>query len=106
MVAIELVEGRTIMFGCPTKIHIDHGKEFINKIWTQLFDRLQIQQIESPVYSPQANVVERFHRALNQIRRVYINMEGEDWDQYVPLACPAYNSKDNAKQEYVHLKPG
>ena len=84
------------MFGCPTRIHSDQGTEFKNKLWTGLMDRLQIEKTETPAYNPQSNIVERFHRSLNQIFRLYMSREDKSWERFLPMACFAYNTKINA----------
>jgi len=95
-VANAVIEGWVTKFGCPARIHTDQGKEFVNGIWEQLMDRLQIQKTTTPAYSPQGNLVERFHRSLNQIMRIYMNREDKSWDRYVSTACLAYNTKVNS----------
>ena len=95
VVANAVIEGWITKFGCPGRIHTDQGKEFVNKIWTQLCDRLQITKTVTPAYSPQGNLVERFHRSLNQIMRVYMSREDKSWERYVDTACLAYNTKVN-----------
>ena len=96
VVANACVEGWLTKFGCPARIHSDQGKEFVNRIWHQLCDRLQIQKTTTLAYSPQGNLVERFHRSLNQIMRVYMERQERNWDRYVSMACLAYNSKINS----------
>ena len=96
VVANALIEGWITKFGCPTCIHTDQGKEFVNNIWSQLCDRLQIRKTTTPAYSPQGNLVERFHRSLNQIMRVYMNRDDKSWERFVSTACLAYNTKVNA----------
>jgi deoxyuridine 5'-triphosphate nucleotidohydrolase len=83
-------------FGCPTRIHSDQGSEFRNNLWTGLMDRLQIKKTETPTYNPHSNLVERFHRSLNQILRVHMSREDRSWERFVPMACFAYNTKINA----------
>ena len=95
-VANAVVEAWITKYGCPSRIHTDQGREFVNKIWTQLMDRLQITKTETPAYSPQGNLVERFHRSLNQIFRVYMNRDDKSWDRFIPMATLAYNTKVNA----------
>ena len=95
-VANAVVDNWITKYGCPSRIHTDQGREFVNKIWTQLMDRLQITKTETPAYSPQGNLVERFHRSLNQIFRVYMNRDDKSWDRFIPMATLAYNTKVNA----------
>ena len=95
VVANQLIEGWLTKYGCPTRIHTDQGKEFENKLWANLMDRLEIQKTATPAYNPHSNLVERFHRSLNQILRVYMQREEKSWDRYISTACFAYNTKVN-----------
>ena len=88
-----LIDRQICLFGCPGEIHTDQGKEFHNKLWRQLMDRLEIRKTVTPAYNPHSNPVERFHRTLNQIMRVFLHREDPGWYKYLPMACLAYNTK-------------
>ena len=52
-------------FGPSRKILTDNGTEFKNKIWTEVFEKLRIEQKFTPIYSPQCNGrIEGFHKFL------------------------------------------
>ena len=91
-----ILEGFITKFGCPNRIHTDQGTEFKNALWADLCDRLRIEKTETPSYNPHSNLVERFHRSLNQIFRVYMNREDKSWERFLSMACMAYNTKVNA----------
>ena len=59
-VAKVLLEKYLVTFGFPTRIHSDNGKEFCNKVWDELMDRLQIRKTTTPVYNANSKPVERF----------------------------------------------
>ena len=43
--------------------HSDNGTEFKNKLWTEVFEKLRIEQKFTPIYSPQCNGrIEGFHK--------------------------------------------
>ena len=90
-----LIDRQICLFGCPGEIHTDQGKEFHNKLWAQLMDRLEIRKTTTPTYNPNSNPVERFHRTLNQIMRIFLQREDPGWYKYLPMACLAYNTKVN-----------
>ena len=92
-VAEALVEHHICVFGCPLEILSDQGKEFVNKTWAELCQRLEIKKKETPPYNPNSNPVERFHRTLNAIFRTFLDREDPGWERYLPMACMAYNSK-------------
>ena len=72
-VANALMEQFICRFGCPAQIISDNGREFANEVWEQLLKELRIRKSHTPAYNPQSNVVERFHRTLNQYLRVFLD---------------------------------
>ena len=80
-------------FGCPEEVHSDQGREFVNQLWGDLCRRLEIKKTTTPPYSPQSNSVERFHRTLNALFRVYLDRDDPEWVHCLPMAILAYNSK-------------
>ena len=75
-VAKTLLDEYLCIFGLPAKIHSDNGGKFVNQVIEQLLDRLQIKKSTTPTYNPQSNLVERWHRTLNAMLRIF--MERED----------------------------
>ena len=52
-------------FGPSRKILTDNGTEFKNKLWTDVYTKLQTEHKVTPIYSPQCNGrIEGFHRFL------------------------------------------
>ena len=94
-VANALLDTWITRFGCPVRIHSDQGKEFHNKIWHQLCDRLQITKTVTPAYNPNSNLIERFHRTLNTIMRTHLAREDAGWARFLPMATFAFNTKVN-----------
>ena len=97
--ANRLIEDWICLFGVPTRIHTDQGKEFHNNLWTELCDRLQVKKTVTPPYNPQSNPVERFHRTLNQILRLYMDRQDREWPKIIRVAVFAYNTKANSSTE-------
>ena len=91
-----LIERWVGPFGCPKSIHSDQGREFTNKLWEDLCRALEIRKTKTPPYSPQSNSVERFHRTLNTLFRLYLERDDPEWFHVLPMAVLAYNSKVNA----------
>ena len=88
-----LIDKWVSAFGCPEEIHSDQGREFVNNLWEDMCRRLEIKKTTTPPYSPQSNSVERFHRTLNALFRVYLDREDPEWVHCLPMAILAYNSK-------------
>ena len=78
-------------FGPSRKILTDNGTEFKNKLWTEVFEKLRIEQKLTPIYSPQCNGrIEGFHKFLKATiaKQLETCME---WDDLVWKATAAYN---------------
>ena len=75
---------------------MDNGGEFVNQVIEQLLDRLQIKKSTTPTYNPQSNLVERWHRTLNAMLRIFMEREDTQWNRYLSGMVLAYNTKVNA----------
>ena len=92
-----LMERYVSVFGTPTAIHSDQGKEFTAEIFKDLMDKLQVRKTTTPTYNPQSNGnLERFHRTLNAIIRVFCDRQDPEWQKYLPSATLAYNTKQHS----------
>ena len=78
-------------FGPSKKILTDNGTEFKNKLWTEVFKKLKIEQKFTPIYSPQCNGrIEGFHKFLKATIAKQLETHVE-WDDLVWKATAAYN---------------
>ena len=78
-------------FGPSRKILTDNGTEFKNKLWTEVFEKLRIEQKFTPIYSPQCNGrIEGFHKFLKATIAKQLETRME-WDDLVWKATAAYN---------------
>ena len=78
-------------FGPSRKILTDNSTEFKNKLWTEVFKKLRIEQKFTPIYSPQCNGrIEGFHKFLKATiaKQLETHMESDD---IVWKATAAYN---------------
>ena len=92
-----LMDRYVSIFGTPTAIHSDQGKEFTAEIFKDLMDKLQVKRTTTPTYNPQSNGnLERFHRTLNALIRVFCDREDPEWERYLPSATLAYNTKQHS----------
>ena len=79
-------------FGGSSRILTDNGTEFKSKEMKQICDDLDIKQVFSPVYTPQANGrLEGWHRFLKSCIAKHIQGAEVEWDDLIPLAVSAYN---------------
>ena len=80
------------IFGGSSRILTDNGTEFKSKEMRQICDELDIKQVFSPVYTPQANGrLEGWHRFLKSCIAKHIRGAEVEWDDLIPLAVSAYN---------------
>ena len=78
-------------FRPPRKILTDNGTEFKNKLWTEVYEKLQTEHKVTPIYSPQCNGrIEGFHRFLKSCIAKQLENRVE-WDDLVWKATAAYN---------------
>ena len=79
-------------FGGSSRILTDNGTEFKSKEMKQICEELDIKQVFSPVYIPQANGrLEGWHRFLKSCIAKHIRGAEVEWDDLIPLAVSAYN---------------
>ena len=95
-VARVLIDEYCSDYGFPESIHSDNGKEFVNEIWEQLCDRLNIKKTTTPSYNPQSNIVERWHRTINMMMKTFMDRDDREWSKYLPAMVMAYNTKVNS----------
>ena len=68
-----------------------NGTEFKNKLWTEVFKRLNIEQKVTPIYSPQCyGRIEGFHKFLKATIGKQLQKQLE-WGDLVWKATAAYN---------------
>ena len=78
-------------FGPSRKILTDNGTQFKNKLWTEVFEKLRIEQKFVPIYSPQCNGrIEGFNKFLKATIAKQLETRVE-WDDLVWKATAAYN---------------
>ena len=80
------------VFGGSSRILTDNGTEFHSKEMKQICSELEIKQVFSPVYTPQANGrLEGWHRFLKSCIAKHIRGTDVEWDDLIPLAVSSYN---------------
>ena len=79
------------IFGPSRKILTDNGTEFKNKLWTEVYKKLNTEHKVTPIYSSQCNGrIEGFHRFLKACIAKQLENQVE-WDDLVWKATAAYN---------------
>ena len=78
-------------FGPSKNILTDNSTKFKNKLWTEVFEKLRIEQKFTPIYSPQYNGrIKGFHKFLKATIAKQLETRVE-WDDLVWKATAAYN---------------
>jgi hypothetical protein len=61
-------------FGIPAQIHVDGGKEFVNKLSNELFTLLNVQHTKTTPAHPQCNAqVEVFNKTLKKYLATFLD---------------------------------
>jgi hypothetical protein len=80
-------------FGAPQYVRSDEGTDCDSALMQYVCTALGIQKIRTPIYSPQANPVERWHATLGQTMRMWLDeSEYRHWPTIVPLIAHGYNT--------------
>ncbi len=80
-------------FGIPAQIHTDGGKEFVNKLLTEMCELLNVQQTKTSPYHPQCNAqVEVFNKTVKKYLASYVDEMTLNWDEFLPALMLAYNT--------------
>ena len=78
-------------FGPSRKILTHNSTEFKNKLWTEVFEKLKIEQKFTPIYSPECNGrIEGFHKFLKATIAKQLETHVK-WDDLIWKATAAYN---------------
>ena len=79
--------------GCPQAFHSDQGKEFCNTVMKLLLQKLGVKHALVPVANPQSNLVERWHKTMEETLRTVIQGQETEWPKYLPGVVLAYNTR-------------
>lgn len=89
-------------YGTPTWITSDQGTSFTNKLLSEICSLLQIKQIFTTPYNPQANgLLERRHSIMTHILTSITNQRQITWIQALPLARAALNSMTSRSTSFT-----
>jgi hypothetical protein len=72
-------------FGIPVQIHMDGGKEFINKLSAKLFQLLNISHTKMSLAHPQCNAqVEVFNKIVKKFLQSFVDDTTLNWETLLP----------------------
>jgi hypothetical protein len=80
-------------YGCPSIIHTDGGKEFINKIAAKLYQKLDIKTMHTAPAHPQCNSQpEVFNKSLAKFLKNVVDETTLNWEWYLAPLMFCYNT--------------
>ena len=87
------VDNFVCRFGTPLQLHSDRGTNFESSIFKGMCDLLHIDKTRTTAMRPQSNGnIERFHRTLTSMLKMYCEENQKLWDTYLPQVLMAYRS--------------
>jgi len=90
--AMVLMEEVFMRYGIPRRIISDNGSQFVSAVLQQVCHLLDIKQVLTPVYCPQANPVERKNRDLKPRLAILVGENHTEWAQKLPTIRFALNT--------------
>jgi hypothetical protein len=97
-----LVKNIILIFGIPNEIVTDQGINFMGDVFKRICKMFKIEKINTTAYHPESNgALERTHKTLVSYLRCFCNKETDNWDEYLPFACFAYNTTPHSVTKYT-----
>ncbi|KAK3100422.1 hypothetical protein FSP39_019732 [Pinctada imbricata] len=92
-IAQAFVDNFVCRFGTPLQLHSDRGTNFESSVFKGMCELLQIDKTRTTAMRPQSNGnIERFHRTLTNMLRMYCEENQKLWDTFLPQVMMAYRS--------------
>ena len=90
-------------FGCSRKILSDSGTEFTGRVWGELTELLEIQQLLISPYYPLSNgIIEQSHRTVgNMVRAQLAHRYDRNWVDVLPGIMLIYNEMEQENHGYT-----
>jgi len=72
-------------FGIPAQIHMESGKEFVNKLSEEFFQLLNVSHTKTSPAHPQCNAqVEVFNKTVKKFLQSFIDDTTLNWETFLP----------------------
>ena len=80
----------------------DNGKEFDNKLMSQIMQLLKVRHTTTSPYNPRSNGLAESHmRILKDSLAIYCQENQDDWDEHLRGVTMAYNTTVNSQTGYT-----
>ena len=101
-VARVLMDVVVFHYGPFKELMCDNAAEFVGDVVTELVELLQARQSTPVPYRPNlVGLVERFNRTWKDIVSMYVHESQRDWDEWLGMACYAYNASRHTTTGYT-----
>ncbi|HBS53814.1 MAG TPA: hypothetical protein DD806_07425 [Flavobacterium sp.] len=96
------VEGFVLTFGTVKFVKTDLGTEYVNQVFKNVLELLEIEHRTSTAYHPQTiGGLERNHKTLNEFLRKFVNDDKDDWDDFTKYYEFAYNTTPHSVHKFT-----
>lgn len=100
-IAKAVVEKCILVYGPMRSIKTDQGTEY-KGVFDEICNLLKLKHTCSTAYHPQTiGALERNHKCLNEYLRIFSNQRINDWDEWLPFYCFAYNTTPSVDHNYT-----
>jgi hypothetical protein len=90
-----LMENVILKFNLPSTLTSDRGTNFNAETVKEVTKLLDINKITTSAWHPQSNMVERYHRTLNEYLRAFTEKQPNSWHEVISFALFSYNNCNN-----------
>lgn len=103
MIMKKIMKNIVCVHGAPESIITDRGSNFRSELAEAIYALINAKKIQTTSYHPQTNgLVERFHRAMNDMLSILCKQNETDWDENIQYVLMSYRS---AKQKTTGYSP-
>lgn len=79
-------------YGAPTRLLTDNGTQFVSRKFREMCDKWNTKQVQTSIYHPQANFVERTNKDLKQALRAFVGKDHTSWPDQASAFQYTHNS--------------
>ena len=84
-----------LVYGVPHTIRCDNGGQFCSNLLSRHCEHYRVKILYNPLYHPQSNPVERYHRTLKTILSCFVKDNHREWSKLLPKVSCAMRTLAN-----------
>lgn len=100
LAAKKFVKHVVLKYNIPQSVVSDRGSAFLSQTFAEVTKLFKIKKITTTSYRPNSNIVERFHRTLQQHLVTCVHKNPSSWHEHIDSAVFAYNNAINSATGY------